>query len=111
MLIPTQRVREDILGLRKDLIGQGYWKYEWSFTPGLQEYIEAVTFYHYLLHGDIPTIEQLSSDLNSVDTTTSDEPAVADFQISLKDYLLGIAGSSSWRRLIRLHFLLILFQI
>lgn len=88
-------VREDILGLRRELTGQGYWKFEHSFTPGLQEYIEAVTFLHYLLHGTIPSREALSADLKSVDPANVEGTTFpSDFVISVKDYLLGVAGSS-----------------
>lgn len=94
MEVPVRKVQEEILGLRRELYGQGYWRFEWSFTPGLQEYLEAVTFLYFLLHGTIPTIEYLTEQVNSVDPSPEEAsklPPAAKLVISLKDYLLGIA--------------------
>lgn len=53
------------------------WRFQKSYSPGIQEFIEAVTFEGYIFTGKIPTIEQVQS--QNMDTP-----------ITMSDYLLGV---------------------
>lgn len=63
-----------------DVSGPNYDRFHRQFTPGLQEYIEAVTFYHYLrFHGRLVTPTELR-----------DHYGLAD-RVRMDDYVLGVA--------------------
>ena len=42
-----------------DCAGQEYWRYRRAFSPGLQEFIEAVSFLHYIKHAALITREEV----------------------------------------------------
>ncbi len=42
-----------------DGAGQEYWRYRRAFSPGLQEFIEAVSFLHYIKHAALITREEV----------------------------------------------------
>ncbi|KAL9644164.1 hypothetical protein ABK040_005628 [Willaertia magna] len=54
-----------------------FWKYARSYSFGLQELIEGISFYYFIKDGSLITLEALQSEIN--------------FQVSPLDYLLGIA--------------------
>ncbi|GAA5841206.1 hypothetical protein JCM3766R1_001701 [Sporobolomyces carnicolor] len=49
--------------IQDEVKGQDFWRYERSISPGLQEYLEGFTFYHYLEHRTLPTLEQCQASL------------------------------------------------
>jgi predicted translin family RNA/ssDNA-binding protein len=49
--------------LKDDLQGEQIWKYQKQISPGLQEYIEALGFAHYLEHGTLISLAQVQSSL------------------------------------------------
>ncbi|GAA5887524.1 hypothetical protein JCM16303_004232 [Sporobolomyces ruberrimus] len=49
--------------LQGEVKGEDFWRYERSISPGLQEYLEGLTFYHYLEHRSLPTLEQCQASL------------------------------------------------
>lgn len=75
---------------------QDYWKYQRAFSPGLQEYIECVSFKHFLQTGKILTRDLAESDIvkdfeiPQGSTLTS----VPKFKLGLMDFLLGLADMS-----------------
>jgi predicted translin family RNA/ssDNA-binding protein len=81
-----EKIRIDIAAIQSELVGQPYWKYEPAFTPGMQEYIEAVSFLEYLVSGELLSLEKANAQLQQ-NTSSS-------FSVSMKDWLLGIADLS-----------------
>jgi hypothetical protein len=102
--------------------GQEYWRYRRAFSPGLQEFIEAVSFLHFIKHGNLITREEVEeviragtpnvqcrlSPSDSVSrqarpcshSLTSPQPRFpmlthqhVTFFVNDEDYLLGIAGA------------------
>lgn len=53
--------------LKDELQGDRFWRYERQVSPGLQEYIEALSFTHYLEHGTLIKFEQVQDTLRDPD--------------------------------------------
>ncbi|KAI0662566.1 Translin [Cubamyces menziesii] len=70
--------------MRDELAGDRFWRYQRNVSPGLQEYIEALSFAHYLEHRSLISYEQ-------VQTTLTDREGNFYFPLPLEDYLLGLA--------------------
>jgi len=70
--------------IKRDLEGDQFWRYQRAVSPGLQEYIEALSFAHYLTHDSLITWEQVQHRL-------SDESGSPYFPLPVEDYLLGIS--------------------
>jgi len=49
--------------LQPELQGDRFWRYQRQVSPGLQEYIEALGFAHYLDHGSLITFEEVQRTL------------------------------------------------
>jgi hypothetical protein len=49
--------------LQPELQGDRFWRYQRQVSPGLQEYIEALSFAHYLEHGSLITFEEVQRTL------------------------------------------------
>ncbi|KDQ20576.1 hypothetical protein BOTBODRAFT_26582 [Botryobasidium botryosum FD-172 SS1] len=67
-----------------ELRGQDFGRYSQSLSPGVQEYIEAISFSHYLEHGTLITHAQAQALIS----TPAGEPW---FPLTHSDYLLGIS--------------------
>ena len=50
-------------GLKQELEGDRFWRYQSQVSPGLQEYIEALGFAHYLEYGSLITFDQVQRTL------------------------------------------------
>ncbi|PPQ63510.1 hypothetical protein CVT24_004738 [Panaeolus cyanescens] len=70
--------------LQPELEGDSFWRYERQVSPGLQEYIEALSFAHYLNHGSLITYDQ-------VQETLLDSNGTPYFPLTIADYLLGLS--------------------
>jgi len=68
-----------------ELQGHEYWQYRRAFSPGLQEFIEAVSFLHFTKHSALITLKQVDE---LIQTGT---PHHTSLYINDEDYLLGIA--------------------
>jgi len=62
-----------------------YYRYLRAFSPGVQEYIEAASFYHFLVTNTLITKQKLEADIQQAGR--SHRP----FHISDTDYLYGLA--------------------
>lgn len=60
-LVEIQRM---FAGMRDELAGDRFWRYQRSVSPGLQEYIEALSFAHYLEHENMITYDQVQGSLS-----------------------------------------------
>jgi len=70
--------------MSSELADHRYWRYQRQVSPGLQEYIEALSFTHYLDHGSLITFEQAQKTLCGA----SGNPY---FPLTVSDYLLGLS--------------------
>ncbi|KAJ3736909.1 Translin [Lentinula guzmanii] len=70
--------------MKDDLVGDQFWRYQRQVSPGLQEYIEALSFAHFLENGKLVTYEQVQATLCGAD-------GVAYFPLTISDYLLGVS--------------------
>ncbi|OWZ63963.1 hypothetical protein AYX14_06594 [Cryptococcus neoformans] len=62
----------------------GFWKWRKSITPGLEEYIEALSFMWYLQHGGLVP-------LDNVQKALSDENGEPLIVVTPEDYILGMS--------------------
>ncbi|KAF8807240.1 Translin [Phlegmacium glaucopus] len=67
-----------------ELQGDRFWRYERQVSPGLQEYIEALSFACFLDHGSLITFDQ-------VQATLSDPEGNPYFPLPVSDYFLGLS--------------------
>ncbi|GJE87756.1 translin-associated factor-X domain-containing protein [Phanerochaete sordida] len=70
--------------VRHELTGDRFWRYQRQVSPGLQEYIEALSFAHYLETGKLIGYEEVQKSL-------SDDQGAPYFPLPLEDYLLGLS--------------------
>ncbi|BFZ11724.1 hypothetical protein BsWGS_14762 [Bradybaena similaris] len=54
------------LPLAKELKGQDSYQFLRAFSPGLQEYIESVTFYHYLANNQLASLNDIQAGLTFI---------------------------------------------
>ncbi|PIL29628.1 hypothetical protein GSI_08265 [Ganoderma sinense ZZ0214-1] len=71
-------------GIRLELTGDRFARYQRNVSPGLQEYIEALSFAHYLEHQSLISYGQVQASL-------CDENGIPYFPLPLEDYLLGLS--------------------
>lgn len=50
--------------LKPELEGDKYWQYERQVSPGLQEYIEALSFAYYLEHGSLIPFSEVQKSIS-----------------------------------------------
>lgn len=62
-----REVQDIYARLRIDLEGDKFWRYERQVSPGLQEYIEALSFAHYLDHGTLITFGEVQNTLRDLE--------------------------------------------
>ncbi|KAM5165582.1 translin-associated protein X [Mantella aurantiaca] len=92
-------VREKIKQVAQELVGEDIYQYHRAITSGLQEYVEAVTFQHFITNRTLLNLEDINRQLifeNNVingDSNNEDQtrPNILSLQITHVDYLLGIA--------------------
>ncbi|KAG9314583.1 Translin [Chiua virens] len=77
-------VRDIYAAIKPDIQDESFWRHHHSVSPGLQEYIEALGFAHYLGHGTLVTFGQVQAAL-------SDDHGVPYFLLPKDDYLLGLS--------------------
>ncbi|KAJ2920351.1 hypothetical protein MD484_g93, partial [Candolleomyces efflorescens] len=70
--------------LGPELQGDQFWKHERQVSPGLQEYIEALSFAYYLEHGSLIPFAD-------VQRSVSDSSGNPYFPLTVSDYLLGLS--------------------
>ncbi|PPQ90409.1 hypothetical protein CVT25_014927 [Psilocybe cyanescens] len=70
--------------LQPELESERFWRYQRQVSPGLQEYIEALSFAHYLDHGSLITFDEVQKTLMTPE-------GVEYFPLTLSDYLLGLS--------------------
>jgi len=71
-------MQTQFLAIAVDLKGINAWRYQRQISGGIQEYMEAITFYHYLRNQTLMTLEEAQATLPGSIELTGD------------DYVLGI---------------------
>lgn len=65
-------------GLEKDLYGTNGWRYSHQMSGAVQEFIEALSFQHYLLHGQVIALAEVQ------------ETIPGHVVVTISDYILGL---------------------
>uniref|UniRef100_A0A8C5MLZ0 SprT-like N-terminal domain n=1 Tax=Leptobrachium leishanense TaxID=445787 RepID=A0A8C5MLZ0_9ANUR len=105
-------VRQKIKQIAEELVGEDLYQYHRAFTPGLQEYVEAVTFQHFIKTKTLLCLEDINKQLifeetkkdvesnpndsvadplTTVSEKTQFEQSTLSVQVTPVDYLLGVA--------------------
>uniref|UniRef100_A0A3Q0RCG9 Translin-associated protein X n=1 Tax=Amphilophus citrinellus TaxID=61819 RepID=A0A3Q0RCG9_AMPCI len=88
-------VRQKIGQIAEELRGEDIYQFHRAFTPGIQEYVEAVSFLHYIRHRNLISLEEINARLVFMKTekaqTLMGTYVVLTFQVTPSDYLLGVA--------------------
>ncbi|NP_001079762.1 translin-associated factor X S homeolog [Xenopus laevis] len=104
-------VRQKIREIAEELVGEDMYQYHRAFTPGLQEYVEAITFKHFIESRTLVTINEINKQLifeglenmptitresfcsNLSCSTENDHSKITALRIQVTpvDYLLGVA--------------------
>ncbi|KAL1737952.1 Translin, partial [Schizophyllum fasciatum] len=81
-----KEVQDIYAGMAEDgeFEGERFWRYQNQVSPGLQEYIEALAYAHYLEYETLITFGE-------VQRTISKEDGTPYFPLTTSDYLLGIS--------------------
>ncbi|XP_061173497.1 translin-associated protein X-like [Saccostrea echinata] len=86
--------QQKFLPMAKELHGEDPYQFLRAYSAGLQEYIEAVAFYHYLKSKTLVSLDQVQADLNfivpSSDTENSQEKTIS-VHVPPSEYILGLA--------------------
>ncbi|XP_077585023.1 translin-associated protein X [Stigmatopora nigra] len=90
-------VRQKIGQIAGELKGEDIYQFHRAFTAGIQEFVEAASFQHYIRHRKLISLEEINSRLVFMpgDKGSADNPStesqVLTFQVMPADYLLGVA--------------------
>lgn len=77
-------VQKMYANMAHELSGDKFWRYQRAVSPGLQEYLEALSLAHYLDKGTLITFQEAQR-------TISDDQGVPYFPLDMEDYLLGLS--------------------
>ncbi|XP_029305808.1 translin-associated protein X isoform X2 [Cottoperca gobio] len=95
--VKLDAVRQKIGQIAEELRGEDIFQFHRAFTPGIQEYVEAVSFLHYIRHRSLISLEEINARLVFMKTEKGSaedlQPGgqVLTFQVTPSDYLLGVA--------------------
>jgi predicted translin family RNA/ssDNA-binding protein len=70
-------IQQQLLSIAPDLAGINAWRYQRQISGGIQEYMEAISFEHYLRHQELITVNEAAASLQVISLTDG-------------DYILGI---------------------
>ncbi|KAL7421286.1 hypothetical protein Q5752_004171 [Cryptotrichosporon argae] len=79
------KIREELRGEKEGDKGD-FWRFNRNVSPGLEEYIEAVSFLHYLETGELITLAQIQDGLS--------HEGEAYVVVTPEDYVLGMSDLS-----------------
>lgn len=91
-------VREKMKQVALELVDEDIYQYYRAITCGLQEYVEAVTFQHFITNRTLLSLEDINKQLifdNNINIASNNEDqtrqSILSLQITHVDYLLGVA--------------------
>eukprot|EP00026_Physarum_polycephalum_P014945 Phypoly_transcript_15516.p1 GENE.Phypoly_transcript_15516~~Phypoly_transcript_15516.p1 ORF type:complete len:283 (+),score=36.69 Phypoly_transcript_15516:60-851(+) len=79
------KIYENFHKIIRELEGQEYWRYQRAFSPGTQEFVEAVTFLQFLKDGSLLTANHI---LSMISPSNGE---LHSFQVCFGDYIQGVA--------------------
>ncbi|KAH9937453.1 Translin [Fomitopsis serialis] len=79
-----KEVQNLFAGMREEVAEDRFWRHQRNVSPGLQEYIEALSFAHYLECGTLISYEEVQRSLSDADGRPY-------FPLPIDDYLLGLS--------------------
>ncbi|KAL6304180.1 Translin [Sparassis latifolia] len=79
-----REIQNMFAAIREEVAGDRFWRYQKNVSPGLQEYIEALSFAHFLEHGTLISYDEVQQSL-------CDNNGIRYFPLPLEDYLLGLS--------------------
>ncbi len=62
-----REIQQMYANIKDELAGDRFWRYQRQVSPGLQEYIEALSFAHYLEHKSLISFPQVQATLADAD--------------------------------------------
>lgn len=62
-----REVQQIYAGLKHELVGDSFWRHQRQVSPGLQEYIEALSLAHYLENGTLISFDEVQNTLRGED--------------------------------------------
>lgn len=62
-----REVQQIYASLKLELVGDNFWRHQRQVSPGLQEYIEALSLAHYLDNGTLITLDEVQNTLRGDD--------------------------------------------
>ncbi|KAK1791358.1 hypothetical protein P4O66_013377 [Electrophorus voltai] len=99
--VKLDAVRQKVGQIAEELRGEDLYQFHKAFTSGVQEYVEAVSFHHFIKHRTLISLEEINARLvfmrhEKMDTKVGAEvlwpgTCVLTFQVTHTDYLLGVA--------------------
>ncbi|XP_032396362.1 translin-associated protein X isoform X1 [Etheostoma spectabile] len=99
--VKLDAVRQKIGQIAEELRGEDIFQFHRAFTAGIQEYVEAVSFLHYIRHRNLISLEEINASLVFMRTEKVEPKGSAEalqpggqvltFQVTPSDYLLGVA--------------------
>ncbi|XP_034408568.1 translin-associated protein X isoform X2 [Cyclopterus lumpus] len=95
--VKLDSVRQKIGQIAEELRGEDIFQFHRAFTPGIQEYVEAVSFLHYIRNRSLISLEEINARLvfmtGEKDLAEAPQTGgqVLTFQVTPSDYLLGVA--------------------
>ncbi|KAK3698425.1 hypothetical protein QZH41_001192 [Actinostola sp. cb2023] len=79
-------VKQFLKAIAVELVNEDAYRFERAYSPGVQEYIEALSFHHYIKHLSLISFKEVQAELQF----TANEDHIA-LEVSPLDYVLGIA--------------------
>ncbi|KZS93068.1 Translin [Sistotremastrum niveocremeum HHB9708] len=73
--------------MQGDLSGQNFWRYQKNVSPSVQEYIEALSYAHYMASGRLVSHSEVQMSLCSAE-------GLPYFPLDYQSYLLGVSDLS-----------------
>ncbi|XP_021247234.1 translin-associated protein X isoform X1 [Numida meleagris] len=100
--VKLDAVRRKIKQVAQELIGEDMYQFHRAISPGLQEYIEAVSFQYFIKTRSLISVEEINKQLiftaedreettNMTSNSQDKQPHTWSLKVTPVDYLLGVA--------------------
>ncbi|XP_037989587.1 translin-associated protein X isoform X2 [Motacilla alba alba] len=100
--VKLDAVRQKIKQVAQELIGEDMYQFHRAISPGLQEYVEAVSFQYFIKTRSLISVEEINKQLiftaedreettNMTSNSHDKQPRTWSLKVTPVDYLLGVA--------------------
>ncbi|PKK33082.1 translin-associated factor X [Columba livia] len=100
--VKLDAVRRKIKQVAQELIGEDMYQFHRAISPGLQEYVEAVSFQYFIKTRSLISVEEINKQLiftaedreettNMTSNSHDKQPHTCSLKVTPVDYLLGVA--------------------